>query len=83
MMWGTGWGWGGWVAMLIMMVLFWGLTVAGIIAVVRYLGAGRPGGNRGSGPADAEEILAERFARGEIDQDEYTRRRDLLRSSRR
>jgi putative membrane protein len=27
----------------------------------------------------AEDILAERFARGEIDEDEYCRRRDLLR----
>jgi putative membrane protein len=28
----------------------------------------------------AEDVLAERFARGEIDEDEYLRRRDALRS---
>ena len=30
--------------------------------------------------ADAERLLAERFARGDIDVEEYTMRRDLLRS---
>lgn len=30
---------------------------------------------------DAERIPAERVARGEVDADEYTHRRDLLRSS--
>jgi putative membrane protein len=28
---------------------------------------------------DAEDVLAERFARGDIDEDEYRRRRDALR----
>jgi putative membrane protein len=32
---------------------------------------------------DAEDILAERLARGEIDEDEYRRRRDALRNERR
>jgi putative membrane protein len=37
--------------------------------------------SRGARPgrASAEDVLAERFARGEIDEDEYRRRRDLLR----
>lgn len=32
-------------------------------------------------PSDALKILNERFARGEIDADEFTQRRDLLQSS--
>lgn len=37
---------------------------------------------RSAGPGDAERLLDERFARGEIDADEYTHCRDLLRSGR-
>ena len=33
-------------------------------------------------PIAPEQILAERFARGEIEEDEYRRRRDALRSTR-
>jgi putative membrane protein len=81
MMWGSGWGWGGWLAMMLTMVLFWGLIVAGIIAIVRYLGGTRQGRQDPDRVRpEAENILAERFAHGEIDQEEYTRRRDLLRS---
>jgi putative membrane protein len=74
-------GMNGW-AMLLMTVsslLFWGLVVAGIVALVRY-----PGRNTsvGANPADPrstpQQILAERFARGEIDEDEYRRRLQVL-----
>ena len=52
------------------------------IAVVLAVQAGRhrhdaPGTDR------PEQVLAERFARGEIDAEEYQRRRALLRSERR
>ena len=33
-------------------------------------------------PVAPEQVLAERFARGEIEEDEYRRRRDALRSTR-
>jgi putative membrane protein len=36
-------------------------------------------GGAGGGRSSAEEILAERLARGEIDADEYRHRRDALR----
>jgi len=89
MMWGYDWGWGAWLAMSVMMLLVWGLIIAGIVALVRYLGGTRQGGHghggqtsNGSGQASAEELLAERFARGEIDAEEYTSRRELLRPAR-
>jgi len=72
------WGPGVWIAMALMMFVFWGVVVAAIVLVVRAL---RPHGNASTTARDAERILDERFARGEIDADEYQQRRDLLRSS--
>ncbi|MFI6154969.1 SHOCT domain-containing protein [Kitasatospora sp. NPDC051170] len=48
----------------------------------RHGWTGGPGGPGGAvyGPA-AEQVLAERFARGEIDEEEYRRRLDVLRSA--
>ncbi|WP_308314228.1 hypothetical protein [Streptomyces sp. GbtcB7] len=91
MMWYDGWGWGGWFAMAIFMVLFWVLVIAGVVVLVRYLtGSHRPhqgGPSAGTGEAGwgsrrAEDVLAERFARGEIDEDEFKRRLTLLREHR-
>ncbi len=42
----------------------------------------RPTVLRPYGPEEAEDLLAERFARGEIDEDEYLRRAALLREHR-
>jgi putative membrane protein len=80
MMWGYGYGdgsWVGWLVMGIVMLVFWGLVVAGVIFLVRYLGHGR---DQRAG-SDALRILDERFARGEIDADEYSGRRQLIGSS--
>jgi putative membrane protein len=57
-------------------VLFWGLIILGIIALVRYLGGS---GRVSSFRSTPELLLAERFARGEIDEQEYHRRLDTLR----
>ncbi len=78
MRWHDGWGAGAWVAMAFVMVVFWAIVVAAIIALVRT-DRGHGAGPSARPPDDATRILDERFARGEIDADEYTRRRDLLR----
>ncbi|MFD0274657.1 hypothetical protein ACFVHB_12245 [Kitasatospora sp. NPDC127111] len=82
MMWwdGNGWGWGGWFMMAVMMMLFGGLT-AGVVALVRYTAGPRRPDLPGAPPAArrAEEVLAERFARGKI---EYRRRLAVLRERR-
>lgn len=84
MMWGyDGWGWGPWLGMGLGMIVFWGLIIAGVVAVVRHLAGVRDGRELDArGGRGAERILAERFARGEIDQDEFRQRRELLRESR-
>lgn len=75
------WGATEWLAMSVMMVLFWGLLIGLVVWAVRNL---RTEGERvqapdGSGRAD--EILAERYACGEIDEAEFRRCRELLRST--
>ncbi|MEO5609272.1 MAG: SHOCT domain-containing protein [Ornithinibacter sp.] len=79
MYWGNGvWGAGDWVAMSAMMVLFWGVLAAAVVWFVR-MGRGNRGPVRSADHADV--LLAERFARGEIDGDEFTRGRELLHGS--
>ena len=73
------WDLGGWFAMSVMMVVFW---VGLIVALVWLVQAVRTDKNPGQPPASptakADEILAERFARSEIDEDEFKRRRAVL-----
>ncbi|MFI9485685.1 SHOCT domain-containing protein [Promicromonospora sp. NPDC052451] len=77
------WNWGGygWIAGLIMMasmVLFWGAVIVGLVFLVRGSANQRPHDDR----ADAEQLLAGRFAGGEIDENEYRARLAVLRSAR-
>jgi putative membrane protein len=73
-------GWG-WFAMSVGMILFWALIIT--LGVLLYRALAMPGGSsdradaRPPGPAP-EQLLAERFARGEIDEDEYHRRLTVL-----
>ncbi|MFJ5518656.1 SHOCT domain-containing protein [Streptomyces griseoluteus] len=86
-----GWGWGGWMMMTVAMVLFWAVLIVGVVALVRYVAGSRrrqepgspsPRGEGGWQDRGAESLLAERFARGEIDEDEYRRRLAVLREHR-
>ncbi|MDP9868791.1 MULTISPECIES: SHOCT domain-containing protein [Streptosporangium] len=73
----SGWGWG---AMSVGMILFWALVIAAVVALVRALN--RPQGSirTPAGPTP-ERLLAERFARGEIDEEDYRRRLAALHTS--
>ena len=73
-MWGSG---GHWIFGPIMMVLFVAVIVAVVVLVVRWLGGA--GGGPGAKPKAAQDILEERFARGEIDKEEFEQRRQALR----
>ena len=75
---GDGPGWAGWVVMTLMMLVFWGLLVFGGIAVWRSVS--RDDHRSREGRHDAEQLLDERFARGEINAEDYRERRELLRT---
>ena len=72
MMWpygyGSGWGWmvGGWV----MMVVFWGLVIVGIVALVRSL-SDRGLSNQTRHPEHPIEILRRRYAAGELTKEQF------------
>jgi putative membrane protein len=73
-----GWGYG--LVSGLFSLLLIALIILAIVALVRYLGHQTEGfGKGGRRQTRAEEILAERFARGEIDEEEYRRRSSLLR----
>ena len=81
--WGHGHGWGymhgfGW----IFFVLFWVAVILVIVALVRWLGAS-PGQTLPPPQQEksALDILDERFARGEIDQQEYEQKRQVLKNN--
>jgi putative membrane protein len=68
----------GWFWMLAMMATFWLLIVAVVFVVVRAGTPRRERGDRSSSAPTPEEVLRDRFARGEIDADEYEHRRKVL-----
>ena len=72
-------GWWGYVDVALLMAVFWVLVIGSLAALAKYLFApgsakGRPTGESSS-PA---EVLAVRFARGEIDESEYRERVAVL-----
>jgi putative membrane protein len=68
---GSGFGW-------VFMILWWGLIIAGIAVLVRWFFSSSTG--RSGAGHTALDILKERYARGEIDREEYEqKRRDLER----
>ncbi len=76
MMWGYG-GFGGG-GFGIGMALFWGLIIAAIVMLVRGFGGGSAAGELRARDRTPLEILGERYAKGEIDKDEFDqKRRDL------
>jgi len=83
MMWwyGNGTGMNGWgyALMTVSMVLFWGLVIFGVIALVRNLG--RQDRTSVESRLTPEQVLAERFAHGQIDEHEYHAGLDTLRAA--
>jgi putative membrane protein len=71
--WGEGWGFFG----VLHTLLWWVLLVLGIVVLAKWLFAGNSRGAAATGDR-ALEVLRERYARGEIDKDEFDKRkRDL------
>lgn len=75
----SGWGY---VLMTIGMVGFWALVIFAVVALVRSLGSGAGSvAPPSAAPPTPEEVLAMRFARGDIDEQEYRRRLETLRTT--
>jgi putative membrane protein len=69
------WMWGAWgIGMMVVMLAFWGVIIVGIVLGIRWLlSVGR---ETKSDPA--LEVLRQRYARGDIDRDEFeAKKRDL------
>ncbi|RBI83537.1 hypothetical protein DRV85_15460 [Rhodosalinus halophilus] len=71
-MWGSGYGMVGG----LMMLLFWGVVIVLIVLAVKWFTNNQHGGTLGR--RDAIDILRERFAAGEIDEEEFERRKKAL-----
>jgi putative membrane protein len=71
-MWGF---WGIWgLVMMLMMLVFWGVVIAGLVLGIRWL----IGQDREAKSDTALDILRQRYARGEINKEEFeARKRDL------
>jgi putative membrane protein len=69
------WAWGaGGVVMMVMMLAFWALVIAGVVLGIRWIIHQGPGSRSDSALA----ILRQRYARGEINREEFeTKKRDL------
>lgn len=84
MHWNDGWNDGAgpwwWLFMLLAMIVFWGGVAWVIVTLVRHSSGGSPPSHEPGRPT-AEDILHERFARGEIDVDEYHQRLNALRGN--
>ena len=68
------WGWGWRFGMMAMMLLFWGVVIfAGVVGIRWFIGQTKqPRGD------SAMEILSERFARGDIEKDEFAAKKKEL-----
>jgi putative membrane protein len=79
-MWWYGHAMGGWgfLFMTVTTVLFWALIILAVLALLRYL---TQGGRSTTFRSTAEQVLAERFARGELNEHEYRQRLDTLRGA--
>ena len=78
--------WGLWIVMIVAMLVFFAILAWAVVSIIRQRDGHSGGGGQGpsgTSGSDALRILDERFARGEIDVDEYTNRRDLIKGSQR
>ncbi len=75
--------WAMWILMIVAMLVLWGALAWIIVTLLRQRGGNsepRGGAPGGPGPEPLR-ILDERLARGEIEEEEYKRRRDLIKGN--
>lgn len=76
-----GWGYNqmggaGWFVMVALMIAFWAVVVIGVVMLLRRPGTGNY--RRDVSAAAPEATLRERFARGELDEEEFRARMKAL-----
>lgn len=73
-------GWHGWFFGPIMMIVFLAIAVAVVVLLVRWLGGNQAHPHHHVSPTRKAplDILKERFAKGEIDKEEFEERRRIL-----
>ena len=79
-MWGD-WGWGHMIFGPLVMIIFLAIAVAVVVLMIRWLGGSShaaAGLQQVSPDKPPLDILKERFARGEIDEEEFAERRKVL-----
>lgn len=76
--WGS-WGWGHMMFGGAMMFAFWGVIILLVVLAIRWMTMGDFVGRREARSPTPLDILQERFAKGEIDKNEYEERRKVLR----
>ena len=62
----------------IFMIAFWVLVIAGVVFLVRWLVVSSRKSERGSGGDSPLEILKSRYARGEINKEEFEGKKKAL-----
>ena len=78
-MWHSGWGWGGMIfGGGLLMAAFWIVVIALVVLLVRRVGGSAPPHHPDQARPTALDVLRERYARGEIDKEEYEERRKTL-----
>lgn len=75
--------WGLWIVMVVAMLVFFGILAWAVVSIIRQRAAHAVGGTTppSNASSDPVRILDQRLARGEIDVDEYARRRDILKGN--
>jgi putative membrane protein len=73
-----GMGGGSWALMIIGMLVFWAILVIGLVALIRHNSSGHDSVASSNASSSAISILKERFARGEINEEDYTHRLAIL-----
>lgn len=74
MWWHHDWSGWNWFFMALSMAVFWALVIGAIVWAIRATQGGSNSRSRGG----ARDALDDRFARGEISEEEYRRSRDAL-----
>ena len=72
------WGGGAWFMGPVMMLFFFAIVVVLVVLLVRWLWPGHAAGSSGANAKSALTILEERYARGEIDKEEFEEKKRVI-----